>query len=80
MYSRFLKEAAGITGKEDLLEVSEIIQESGKRFSDAGSLFKDFEDAYNIRERVQLADEKLNEIADLEDHAYQLLSKIIQNE
>jgi len=80
MYSRFLKEASGITCKNDLLEVSEMIQESGKKFSDTGSLFKDIDETYNVGERIQIAEGKLNEIADLEEHAYQKLSKVIPNE
>jgi hypothetical protein len=44
-----------------------------------GRLFKDFEDPYDVKERIESAFPMLNEIADLEYQAYRLLSDVLTN-
>ena len=77
MYSRFLKEAAEITSNPALSEVSEIIEDSGRQFSETGKLFKDFESPYDMMERISLANDKLNDIANVETVAYKQLMQAI---
>ena len=78
MYSRFLKESAKITGNKKLDDISVMINESGKLFTNLGLLFKDAETAEDIENRISKAQELFNIIADKEEETYQLLSKIIE--
>lgn len=73
MYSRFLKEASKITKNNTLVEASKKFYESGKKFSEIGLLFKDPEKIGNIEEKIKLASDKFNEIADLEGKIYTFL-------
>jgi len=73
MYSRFLEESARITGNKELVKVSEKISESGKIFSEVGLLFKDAETAPNIEEKIGVASEKFEKIADIEEEAFNCL-------
>lgn len=73
MYSRFLKEASKITKNNTLVEASKKFYESGKKFSEIGLLFKDPEKIDNIEEKIKLASDKFNEIADLEGKIYTFL-------
>ncbi len=77
MYSRFLKEASEITSNPALSEIGEIIEGSGMQFSETGKLFKDFENLYDMADRIKQADDKLNDIANIETVAYKQLLKAI---
>lgn len=70
MYSRFLKEAAGITGNDKLLKASEMVNDSGKIFTRIGMLFKDAEKAPDIDERIEKARGLFLEAADVEKRAF----------
>ena len=70
MYSRFLKEASKITGSSDLVEASKRMMESGKKFSEIGLLFNDPERIDHIEEKIKIAANKFNELADLEEEIF----------
>ena len=80
MYARFLKEASEITANPSLAEISEIIEGSGRQFSETGKLFKDYENAYDMEDRVQQASDRLNDIANIETVAYKQLLQAIPPE
>jgi hypothetical protein len=80
MYSRFLKEASEITANPALAEISEILEASGRQFSETGKLFKDYEIDYDMEDRIRLANEKLNDIANIETVAYKQLLQAIPPE
>ncbi len=73
MYSRFLKEACRITGNSSLEKASEMIDESGKHFTETGLLFKDVESSGDITGKIKFAVEKLKKAAGIEERAYQHL-------
>lgn len=73
MYSRFLNEAANIVPNKAFEKTSSMILESGKLFSKLGLLFKDSEKMKDIHERLNKAIKIFNEIADLEEQAFQYL-------
>jgi len=77
MYARFLKEAAEITGNDALNKASNMINESGKLFTNFGMLFKNAEKEKNILEKIQKADELLEKIANKEEETYTFLEKNI---
>ena len=74
MYSRFLEESAKTTGNNDLLRASARIHESGKMFSEVGLLFENAEKEPYIRGKIQTASEKFEEIAEIEEEAFDHLS------
>jgi hypothetical protein len=74
MYSRFLKEAKEITGNNTFSEVSDLFHRSGLKFSDIGLMFKDADKMDNIYEKVNIASKKFEELAEIEEEAYNLLS------
>ncbi len=78
MYSRFLKEAAAIIKIPAIEKISQMIHDSGKLFSQAGLIFKDFEIDDNLKEKIEEASKKLNVIANIEEQAFIELLKIIQ--
>jgi len=69
MYSRFLEEAAKITKNEALKDASKMFNESGKKLSEIGLMFKDAETMSNLSEKIEAASEKFKEIADIEEKA-----------
>jgi hypothetical protein len=73
MYSRFLKEAQSITGQKPLAEASAMFEQSGKKFTEIGLLFKDAQHSDNIEASLQTASQKFNEIAAIEEAAYTFL-------
>jgi hypothetical protein len=77
MYSRFLKEAAGITGNGRLLEASKMIYGTGSIFSQIGMLFKDAESVTDIDDRIQKARELFMKTADNEEKAFSFLQESI---
>ena len=78
MYSRFLEESAKITGNKELTKASEKIYESGKIFSEVGQSFKDAEKDPDIKEKIRIASEKFEKIADVEEETFSCLSTNIQ--
>jgi len=76
MYSRFLKQAAEILGDKDLEEASAMFDQAGRRFTEVGLMFKDAEKMQNIKEKLSAASEKFQEIAKIEENAYNHLARI----
>jgi hypothetical protein len=74
MYSRFLKEAAKTVAKEGFEEASAMFDQSGKKFTEIGLMFKDAEESRNIEEKIHAAARKFQEIADIEENAYNRLA------
>jgi hypothetical protein len=70
MYARFLKEAAEVTRDKKFLEASALFDQSGKLFTKAGLLFKDFNDTGRIPQKIAEASAILNRIADIEEEAF----------
>jgi hypothetical protein len=79
MYSRFLKEGRTITKNRDLEKAADMIQLSGQKFSEIALLFKDAENSLDLEKRINKAHNLYLEIADIEEEAFQYLSKIIDN-
>lgn len=73
MYARFLREVAQITGERRLAEAAGLLDQSGRLFTKAGLLFQDYEDKTRLRERIQAASEGFEEIAGIEEEAFQML-------
>jgi hypothetical protein len=65
-----MKEAAKITGDSGLLRVAENFQESGKLFSETGRLFRNAQKAKDLDDRINTATRNLNEIAGIEEGAF----------
>lgn len=70
MYSRFLKEAAKITGNDKLLEGSKLVNNSGEIFTEIGLLFKDAENAPDLADRIEKASELFFKAAETEESAF----------
>ena len=70
MYSRFLKEAAVITGDSRFSDAAEGFQKSGQLFTKLGLLFKDAETASDIPDRIEAASAIYLAIADLEEQLF----------
>jgi len=70
MYSRFLKEAAQITGNDKLMESSEKVQKAGELYTEIGQLFKEAEKMKDINERIQKASGLFLNIAELEEDVF----------
>jgi len=77
MYSRFLKEAASLISNNALKKASMMIFESGKLFTELALLFKDAETSKNLEMNIKTASDKYIEIADIEEKAFQYLSRNI---
>lgn len=77
MYSRFLKEGAKITGNSALQKAAKEFEQSGRRFSAIGSMFKDAEKMKGIEENLQAASRQFREIADREEETFRFLKKSI---
>jgi len=77
MYSRFLKEAAEITGNKDLKKVATMFSESGKKFTEIGVIFKEAERMNHIKEKIFETSTLFSEIADIEEGAHIYLGEII---
>lgn len=73
MYSRFLKEAAEITGRTEYLAASEKVMESGRKFTEMAMLFKDVLEDDESLENIPRAAEILEEIADIEEDVFSSL-------
>jgi hypothetical protein len=79
MYARFLNEAAALTRSRELAEIAPLLNESGTLFSDVGRLFIDAETATDIDEKLRIASERLEAIADNELEAFQRLAEIVSS-
>ncbi|UCB47255.1 MAG: BtrH N-terminal domain-containing protein [Spirochaetota bacterium] len=77
MYSRFLKEAAIIIENNELVKASSMINESGKKFTELGLMFKDAEKVTDLEVRIGRAREIFKEIADMEEKAFVYISENI---
>ncbi|MCW4000662.1 MAG: BtrH N-terminal domain-containing protein [Candidatus Bathyarchaeota archaeon] len=73
MYSRFLREAAQIVDNKALQEAAEMFDQSGKRFSETGLMFKAAETMGDAAEKIKIASQRFNEIADIEEKAFRCL-------
>ena len=78
MYSRFLKEAAGITGNDRLLKASRGVNGSGKIFTEIGLLFKDAVNVPDLDDRIDKARKLLLKAAETEESVYSSLLEDIQ--
>ncbi len=77
MYARFLNEAAAVTGNRELTEIAPLLDESGTLFSDVGRLFIDAETATDTDEKLRVASETFEAIANKEQEAFDRLAEII---
>jgi len=78
MYSRFLKEAAEITGNENLSEASVKIHDAGELYSEIGNLFKEAIEIADLTNRIKRASHLLLSIANIEENTFNLLFKAIE--
>lgn len=76
MYSRFLREAIGITGNKKLSGAADLFHASASKFSEIGLLFKDAETMGKINEKIEIASKKFEELAETEEEAYNILSHL----
>lgn len=77
MYSRFLKEATDIIENKELLKAAEKLNESGRLFTEIALLFKDAETDHDLRQKIKIACNKFEKIADIEEGAFKVLNDII---
>lgn len=77
MYSRFLKEAAKITGNKELKRAAAMFSDSGKKFTEIGMMFKDAETMIHVKEKIFEASILFTEIDDIEEKAYSYLGEIL---
>jgi hypothetical protein len=77
MYSRFLKEAAEITGNNLLDEASAKMYKSGEMFSEIGNLFKEAETINDLNDRIIKASTIFLSVAALEEEVFERLSNRI---
>ena len=79
IYSRFLKEAAGIVKnrahRAGLEAAASRVNESGKMFTKLGLLYKDAETASDIDSRIEKGSEIFKKIASVEEEAFGALSE-----
>jgi hypothetical protein len=76
MYTRFLKEAAQITGNDQLNAIANKIYQSGSMLSEVANLFKDVQHMQGIQANIEAASDKFNAVADLEEEAFRLCSQL----
>lgn len=79
MYSRFLKEAAEITGDEYLSAASVKIHKAGELYSEIGNVFKEALECEDLTDRIKKASNLFLSIAEIEDNAYNGLLGAIEN-
>jgi hypothetical protein len=77
MYARFLNEAAALTESRELAEIAMLLNESGTLFSDVGRLFVDADTAVDIDDRLGVASDRFDAIADKERDAFARLVEIV---
>jgi hypothetical protein len=79
MYSRFLKEAAQVTGNPALEDAAVKMAASGEMLSSIGQSFKNAETDPDLCDRIQSASAAFKKVAGLEEEVYLQLSGIIQS-
>jgi len=77
MYSRFLKEAAKITGNAAFTKAAGLFDRSGKTFSTIGTMFKDAEKMRDLEENIRAAANHFRDIAGIEEEAFRFLKASI---
>lgn len=77
MYSRFLLEAAKVTGNPALTESAAAFEESANKFSAIALKFKDASTMRETEQKISAASTIFCEIADLEEKAYKFLRQNI---
>ena len=77
MYSRFLKQAEKITKNPYLGKAASLIHESGRKLTEYGLCLKDAEKASNVSDLTDMAPERMEEIAGIEEQAFEELLKRI---
>jgi len=77
MYSRFLDEAAAITGNRDLAKAGAMFWDSGAKFSEIGLMFKDAQRMKDVEKKIEVASQKFAEIAGIEEEAYRVLKETL---
>ena len=78
MYSRFLEESSKISESKELKDAAEKINESGKLFSEIGMLFKNAETDPGLKDKIKIACEKFEKIADIEEETFNSLKSIVK--
>jgi len=73
MYARFLREAAKITVNDRYEKAAGLLDRSGRLFTAAALLFRDYEDKSRLQERIGEASRYLANAADLEEEAFRLV-------
>jgi hypothetical protein len=77
MYSRFLRESAGVTGNRKLEKCAVAFAEIGERFSRIGRMFEGAQKMKDVAGSVRTASEGFREIAEMEEAALRMLEKIV---
>lgn len=77
MYSRFLKEGAQIAENKELKKAATKFNDSGKKFTEIGMMFKEAETMNHVKENIFEASVLFTVIADLEEKAYIFLGESI---
>jgi hypothetical protein len=77
MFSRFLHEAAGITGDRRLVESAEEFEQIGDRWEELGEWFRQTSEAPDPAALVGACEAPLNHLAGLEEVAWQRLREIV---
>lgn len=77
MYSRFLEEAARITGNEKMLVPAGKFRLSGELFSAIGQMFTDAEESPDIKDKILLASSNFYKISKIESEAFSDLTSFL---
>lgn len=77
MYSRFLKECAGLIGNPALLKTAGEFEHIGRKFTAIGNLFKNALKLHDFEHRIRTASEGFREVADLEESACRSLAQTL---
>lgn len=77
MYSRFLKEAAEVTGNRSLLKSADQFEKIGQEFSRIGLMFKDAARLKDLARPIQAASNGFRAIAEQEEEACRFLERSV---
>lgn len=75
MYSRFLTEAATITGKSALAKAATMFDQSGKKFCKVGQMFKNADRMDDVEKKIHAASRLFLDIAEHEEEAFRFLKQ-----
>ena len=78
MYSRFLRETSKITSNKELVNIADIINNSGDMWEDMALPLKDALDTEKPASLIKEVPDRLNAIANIEEKAFELLRKIVE--